>query len=48
MTLRFRTTRDDIRAIIDEALDKLDNDGKICTPLSCICNQQYPKCPLME
>ena len=45
LTLRFSRTRDNIDKVIEEALEKLDADGKICSELSCICNQQYPKCP---
>ena len=45
LTLRFSRTRDNIDKLIEEALEKLDADGKLCSELSCICNQQYPKCP---
>ena len=44
-TLRLSNTRDNISKLIEQALDKLDADGKICTELSCICNKLYPKCP---
>ena len=45
LTLRISNTRDNISKLIEQGLEKLDADGKICTELSCICNQQYPKCP---
>ena len=44
-TLRLSNTRDNIYKLIEQALDKLDADNKICTELSCICNKLYPKCP---
>ena len=45
ITLRLSNTRDNISKLIEQALDKLDADDKICTEISCICNKLYPKCP---
>lgn len=45
LTLRLTNKRNDVSKLIEEALDKLDADGKICSELSCICNKQYQKCP---
>ena len=45
LTLRLTNKRNDISKLIEEALDKLDADGKICSELNCICNKQYQKCP---
>ena len=44
-TLRLSNTRDTIYKLIEQARDKLDADNKICTEISCICNNLYPKCP---
>ena len=45
LTLRLTNKRNDVSKLIEEALDKLDADGKICSELSCICNKQNQKCP---
>ena len=48
LTLRLTNKRNDISKLIEEALDKLDADDKMCSELSCICNKQYPKCPQID
>ena len=48
ITLRLSNTRDNISKLIEQALDKLDADDKMCSELSCICNKQYPKCPQID
>ena len=45
LVLRLTNKRNDVSKLIEESLDKLDADGKICSELSCICNKQYQKCP---
>ena len=47
-TLRINKIKTAIAECLDEALKQLESDGKICTEYSCICQQQYPNCPLME
>ena len=48
ITLRINKIKTAIANCITEALKQLETDGKLCTELSCICQQQYPNCPLME
>ena len=48
LTLRLTNKRNDVSKLIEEALDKLDADDKMCSELSCICNKQYPKCPQID
>ena len=47
-TLRIKQENTEIADWIDEAMKKLKADGKICTRYSCICQKQFPNCPLMD
>lgn len=48
ITLRINKTKTALAKCLTEALKQLETDGKICNEYSCICQQQYPNCPLME
>ena len=48
ITLRINKIKTALANCLTEALKQLETDGKICTEYSCICQQQYPNCPLME
>ena len=48
ITLRINKTKTALAKCLTEAMKQLETDGKICNEYSCICQQQYPNCPLME
>ena len=36
-----------IEKLVNDALEELEQDGRICSEFNCICQNQFPNCPIM-
>ena len=48
MTRKVLKVTNQIERMINDALAELESDGKICTEFNCICQNQFPNCPVMN
>ena len=46
--MNLETRRKRIIELIQGGLERLERLGQLCTPINCICNGQYERCPLRE